>query len=83
MFAEAVDKRLWFKTTGSNGDIVVSPSELQAEQALGNMLWFPVNWTLIDPTERVRELERHIADAQSNLKAFRERYGADLKKFRR
>lgn len=45
----------------------MSPKELREANAKGRFLWGPVNWSLRDPSDMVREAERQVEEAKVRL----------------
>lgn len=75
MFERARREGLWFFHGGLSGPLWFSPDELQAKQAGGSFIWGPVNWDLRDPSEHLRDADRHVESA----KAERDKIAARLR----
>ena len=71
MFDRARRDGLYFYSTYQS--LWFSPDELEADQAAGRFRWGAVNWELRHPSERTRELEHKVAQAQTELDAWRKR----------
>lgn len=75
LFDKARAEGLWFFSTYQ--DLWFSPDELQEQHELGQFIWGPVNWQLIDPEIYKRQLEKRLNHAQQALDDFLERYRGD------
>jgi hypothetical protein len=71
MFDEALKSGKWFNSHYQ--DMWFSPKELSEYHAKGQLIWGPVNWTLRDPAELVREAEDRVISAQQNLERIKAR----------
>lgn len=69
LFEKARKEKLLFRS-GYQG-ILFTPDELQKENGKGSFIWGPCNWTLENPIEELRSLERQVKNAQYNLDMFR------------
>lgn len=81
MLAEAREKGLWFSCTSFLvGPLYLSPDELKTHLDAGEYHWGPDNWTLVDPADRLRQLDDAVAAAQKERNAFARRMShAELK----
>lgn len=71
LFKKADAEGLWFYC--SYQSMWFSPAELREAQANGKFVWGPVNWQLLQPSQRVAELEDDIVMAKRALEMFKAR----------
>jgi hypothetical protein len=63
LFEKAEKEGLWFESNYQRFNL--TPSELRERHAKGELIWGPVNWTLIDPKTLLDDPE------QARLKAIK------------
>jgi len=73
LFKRAQDEGLWFFHGGLSGPISLSPRELRAEQAEGNLVWGAVNWDLRDPKTLLDNIDREISALERKRQELQER----------
>lgn len=61
LIQRARDSRQWLHC--SYQDLWFSPDELQEHHKKGSFMWAAPNWTLRDPSERLREADRRVQNA--------------------
>lgn len=67
LLAQAEREGKWLR----NGyhDLCLTPAELRAANDGNRFRWGPVNWTLVDPAERVAAAARRLSEAQREYDA--------------
>jgi len=71
LFREAKEKGHWFYE--SFHQVWFSPEELRAEHANGKFIWSDVNWKLLDPSRKLRQLDEVIEKAKEEQTEFQAR----------
>ncbi len=71
LIAKAKKERKWICCHYQ--DIWLSPEELERENANGKFIWGEINFTLLNPNERRKQLEDVVAQSEDRLRRFNER----------
>ena len=75
MFEKAEKEGKWFRSVGGS-DTWLSPKELRKNLEMGFFIWGAKNWKLVDPKERLKDLEHTAKCAQYDLEQFKARMKA-------
>ena len=71
MFKLAEQENLWFYCNYQ--DMWFSPKELRNEHGSGKFIWGETNWTLRDPSEKLKQLENGRINMDKTICEFKKR----------